>query len=168
METSIRGMTDKTAEIVKELAFQLRGGNAHASFDKVVKDFPEKARGMAPKGMPYSGWQLLEHLRIAQRDILDYCTNQDGHYRHRKWPDDYWPKSAEPPTGKAWEESVKKVEADREAFIEVLSATGADLFGKFPWGEGQTLFHEACLILDHNAFHLGEMVAVRRVLGVWE
>jgi hypothetical protein len=161
-------MAEDTAELLKELSFQLRGGNAHAAFDKVVKDFPEKARGVPPKGMPYSGWQLLEHLRIAQRDILDYSTNQDGHYQHMKWPDDYWPASPEPPNAKAWDDSVRQVESDREAFIEVLSAKGADLFAKFPWGESQTLFHEACLIIDHNAYHLGEMVAVRRVLGVWD
>ena len=153
---------------VKELAFQLRGGNAHAPFDKVVKGVPADKQGVAPKGMPYSLWQLLVHIRLAQRDMLDFCTNQDGHYQHKKWPDDYWPKSAEPPSKKAWDDSVRQIEADREAFIEVLSGQKADLFAKLPWGDGQTLFHEACLILDHNAYHLGEMVAVRRVLGVWE
>ena len=160
-------MADSTAALVKELALQLRGGNAHAPLDKVANGVPPEKQGIAPPGMPYSLWQLLEHIRIAQRDMLEFCTNHDGHYQHMKWPDDYWPKSPAPPSKNAWDDSVRQIEADREAFIELLSAKNADLFGKLPWGDGQTLFHEACLILDHQAYHLGEMVAIRRALGAW-
>jgi hypothetical protein len=161
-------MAERNEALVKELAFQLRGGNAHAPLEKVIQDYPSEKRGVVPKGLPYSGWQLLEHIRRAQRDILEFSANQDGRYFHKKWPDNYWPKSPEPPSEEAWDKSVKQIEADREAFIKMISKMQAELFSPFPWGEGQTLFQEACLILDHNAYHLGELVAVRRVLGIWE
>src|SRR3954471_18119207 len=162
-------MADVKSGLLKELTFQLRGGNAHAPFEKVVADFPVKSRGVAPEGMPYSGWQLLEHIRIAQRDMLEFCTNGNGSgYKHKKWPDAYWPTSPEPENQEAWEQSVKQVEEDREEFIAVLTDPKADLFAALPWGDGQTLFHEACLVVDHNAYHLGELVALRRVLGIWK
>jgi hypothetical protein len=152
--------------IRNELAFQLRGGNAHASFEKAVEGFQTAKQGMVPEGMPYSGWQLLEHIRIAQADMLEFCTNPN--YKAPKWPDDYWPKSPEPPDGKAWNRSVKAVGEDLEAFIKLILDPKNDLNKKIPWGDGQTLFHEACLILDHNSYHVGELVALRRVLGVWK
>lgn len=154
--------------LIKELAFQLRGGNAHAPLEKVVKDFPADKQGIQPEGLPYSGWQLLEHLRIAQRDILEFCTNHSGKYVHKKWPDDYWPKSPEPPNAKAWDEAVKSIEEDRESLIKAIAESQDKLFTAFQWGDGQTLFHEACLVLDHNAYHLGELVALRRTLGIWQ
>jgi hypothetical protein len=150
----------------KELAFQIRGGNAHASFEKAVADLPPEKRGVAPSGIPYSAWQLLEHIRIAQADMLEFCRNPQ--YKALNWPDDYWPKSPEPPNSGAWNQSAKQTEADREAFIDLISDSKRDLFAKIPWGDGQTLFDEACLILDHNAYHIGELVALRRMLGVWK
>ncbi len=159
---------DPFSELRKELAFQLRGGNAHAPLEKVVGNFPEEKRGMVPKGLPYSAWQLLEHMRIALTDMVEFSTNQDGHYKAMKWPEGYWPESPEPPSRKAWDESVRQVEAELERFIKVIFNVQADLFAAFSWGDGQTLFHEACLIVDHNAYHLGELVALRRVLGIWQ
>lgn len=161
-------MAGKNEVLVKELAFQLRGGNAHAPLEKVVKDFPLEKQGIQPAGLPYSGWQLLEHLRLAQKDILDYCQNHGGNYVHKKWPDDYWPAKPEPPDAKAWDESVKKIEEDRESLIKIIADPQAELFTAFKWGDGQTLFHEACLVLDHNAYHLGELVMLRRTLGIWQ
>ncbi|HWR17647.1 MAG TPA: DinB family protein [Terriglobales bacterium] len=152
----------------EELAFQLRKGNAHVPLEEAVKDLPLKAQGTVPKGMPYSAWQLLEHIRLAQRDMLDFCSNEDGHYQHKTFPDDYWPASPEPPNSRVWSQSVKQIQSDRDAFIALISDPKRDLFARFPWGTGQTLFHEACLILDHNAYHLGELVAVRRLLGEWK
>jgi hypothetical protein len=154
-------------EVRKELVFQLRGGNAHASLETVVKGFPAEKQGVVTKGLPYSGWQLLEHIRLALEDMVEFSSNEDGHYKEKKWPEGYWPKSTEPPSKKAWDESVKKIEAEIEKMVKLLSDPKADLFKPFPWGEGQTLYREALQIVDHNAYHLGEMVAVRRVLGVW-
>ena len=158
-------MAAKLDPLRKELVFQLNGGNAHAALEKVVEKFPTKQQCIVPEGLPYSAWQLLEHVRLAQADMLEFCTNKD--YEEKKWPDDYWPKSAEPPNARAWETCVRKIKADREQFIKLISNPKADLFAPLPWGKGQTLFHEACLIIDHNSYHLGEIVTVRRLLGNW-
>ncbi len=160
-------MTEEVKALKKELIRQLRGGNAHAKFDDVTANMPREAQGKKVEGIPFSAWQLLEHIRIALRDMLDYCRNHDGSYKEMKWPDDYWPKSAEPPSATSWSKSVKQVQEDLGEFIALIEAEDADLFTPFPWGEGQTLLHEAMLIVDHNAYHLGEIVAVRRALGVW-
>lgn len=158
-------MANHDVEIRKELAFHLNGGNAHASFEEAVDGFPAKLRGTIPQGLPYSAWQLLEHLRIAQKDIVEFCDNSSGRYRQPKWPDDYWPQSPSPPTASAWDESVRQFHADRKRFIALLSKS--DLFVPFPWGEGQTLMREALVIIDHNSYHIGEIVAVRRLLNAW-
>jgi hypothetical protein len=150
-----------------EMIFQLRRGHAHAPFEKIVKAFPFEKQGIRPKGLPYSGWQLLEHIRLALEDIVEFCDNEDGHYKEKEWPEGYWPKLAGPPSKTAWNASVRKIEAVREKFIKMLSNDKVDLFAPFSWGDGQTLFHEACLIVDHTAYHLGEIVTLRRLLGVW-
>jgi len=152
----------------KELVKQLRGGNAHAKFEDATAKLSPELRGKKVKGLPYSVWQLLEHLRIAQRDMLDFCRNHDGRYKEMKWPHDYWPKSAEPPSDKAWGASLKKFLSDREEFIALIEDTSSDLYTPFKWGDGQTLLHEAMLIVDHNGYHLGEIVALRRLLGSWK
>ena len=154
-------------ELRRELVFQLRSGHAHAPLDQVVKGFSADKRGVVPKGLPYSGWQLLEHIRLALEDMVEFSANKDGRYKEKRWPQDYWPKSAEPPSQGAWEKSVRQIEAEIEKFAELISDSKADLFKPFPWGDGQTLFKEACQIMDHNAYHLGELVTVRRVLGAW-
>ncbi|HWR34997.1 MAG TPA: DinB family protein [Clostridia bacterium] len=151
--------------IRKEIAFQLRSGNAHLSFEEVIAGFPPKLRGTVPKGLPYSAWQLLGHIRITQEDILRFSRNVDGGYVTPNWPQSYWPESVAPPNDSAWEESVQQVIADREQFIQLVEK--GDLFTPFPWGDGQTLLREAFVIIDHTAYHLGEIVAVRRLLGAW-
>ena len=158
-------MTARLDPLRKELAFQLNGGNAHASLEKVVANFPARHQGTTPPGLPFSAWQLLEHIRLAQADMLEFCTNSK--YREKRWPDDYWPKSPAPPNAKEWSASIKAIQSDRKKFIELLSDPKADLFTPFSWGDGQTLFHEACLIIDHNSYHLGEIVTLRRLLGIW-
>ena len=158
-------MPPKLDPLRKELIFQLNGGNAHAPLEKAVADMPAKLQGVVPSGLPYSAWQLLEHLRIAQADMLEFCASKN--YREKKWPDDYWPQTPAPPTSRAWNASVRQIRSDREQFIKLISSPKADLFAPLAWGEGQTLFHEACLIIDHNAYHLGELVTVRRLLRVW-
>lgn len=155
----------------EELRAQLRdllaGGNAHAELDEVVEDFPVEMRGVVWEAVPYSAWQLVEHLRIAQDDILQFSLNHDGHYKALKWPDAYWPKDPNPPEEQAWERSLQQLRADRNRFAGLISDPNADLFAPFPWGEGQNLLREALLIADHNAYHTGELVVLRRLLGIW-
>jgi uncharacterized damage-inducible protein DinB len=153
----------------KQLQELLDGGQAHATFDDAVKNFPAKLRGVVPEGVPYSAWQILEHIRLAQRDILDFSDNSDGSYQSQEWPEAYWPKSAEPPSADAWERSIEQIREDRRAFEKLLkSADDAALIAPFSWGEGQSLLREALLIADHDAYHIGEMVVLRRLLGAWK
>jgi uncharacterized damage-inducible protein DinB len=118
-----------------------------------------------PAGLPYSGWQLLEHARLAQHDILEFCRNPE--YREMNWPDDYWPKSAEPPSSSAWDDSVADFRRDRDSLAAIAVDPAVDLSARIPHGSGQTYARELLLVVDHNAYHLGEMVAVLRLLGAW-
>ncbi len=153
----------------KELRALLEGGQAHATFDDAVSGFPEPLRGVVPDGLPYSAWQILEHIRIAQRDILEFSSNTDGSYKELKWPDAYWPKAAKPPSRGAWEQSITQIRDDRSAFEKLLADAGdAALVTPFAWGEGQTLLREALLIADHAAYHVGELIVIRRLLGAWK
>jgi DinB superfamily len=153
----------------KQLQALLDGGQAHATFDEAVKGFPAKLRGVVPEGLPYSGWQILEHIRITQRDILEFSSNTDGSYKELKWPEEYWPKSAEPPSAEAWERSIEQVHEDRKAFEKLLKAADdAELVAPFAWGDGQSLLREALLVADHDAYHVGELVVLRRLLGAWK
>lgn len=157
------------SELRKQVAALMDGGQAHATFDDAVRGFPPKLQGVVPEGLPYSGWQILEHLRIAQRDILDFSRNTDGSYKPMKWPEEYWPKEAEPPSPAAWNKTVVQVREDREAFEQLLrEASEEELVAPFPWGEGQNLLREAFLIADHTAYHVGEMVVLRRLLFAWK
>lgn len=149
----------------KHLASLLSWQDAHVDFDTAVKGLPPRLRGVQPPGLPYSAWQLLEHLRLAQRDILDFCV--DPAYRAPKWPEAYWPKSPAPPTPKAWQQCIAAVRADRRSFERLLADPALDLFAKIPHGEGQTYLREFLLVADHNAFHVGQLVVVRRLLGAW-
>lgn len=157
---------DLDKELRKQLLALLKGGQAHATFDDAVKDFPEKLRGTVPSDLPYSAWQLLEHLRITQRDILDFSDNENGTYKELKWPEEYWPKSAAPPSERAWTESIAHFKKDLAAF-ETLVKEG-NLVASFPWGDGQNLLREALLLADHTAYHLGELIVLRRLLGAWK
>lgn len=161
-------MADKDAGLRRQLLALLKGGQAHSDFETAVKDFPAALRGKVPQGMPYSAWQLVEHMRITQRDILEFSSPPDGGYRELEWPKDYWPKDAEPPSAEAWEESVAAVRRDREAFEALIQRPESDLYEAFDWGDGQNLLREALLIADHGAYHLGELVVLRRLLGIWE
>lgn len=141
-------------------------GDAHADFDRVVADVPAQVQGVRPEGLPYSLWQLLEHMRLAQADILDFCRNPQ--YRQPSWPADYWPPTEAPPDAGDWERSVAAFRADRQALVEMIDDPGLNLFAEIEHGDGQTYLREVLLAADHNAYHLGEMVAVRRLLGAWE
>jgi hypothetical protein len=149
------------AHLAKLLAWE----DAHPGLEAILKGVPPKLRGVRPQGLPYSLWELLEHLRLAQSDILDFCVSPA--YQDRAWPQDYWPATPAPPDGKAWAASVAAVKADRKAFLDLLRDPHLDLFATIPHGQGQTYLREFLLVADHNAFHLGQMLVVRRLLGAW-
>jgi len=150
----------------KQLKALLDGGQAHATFEDAVKDFPVKLRGVVVDTLPYSAWQIVEHIRIAQSDIVEFSDNSDGSYKEKKWPEDYWPKSPEPPSEDAWDESLATIKKDRKMFEGLLKK--GDLVESFAWGDGQTLLREALLIADHVAYHTGELIVLRRLLGAWK
>lgn len=145
----------------------LRGGHAHLSFDDAVRDLPADLRGKAPRGSPYTAWQLVEHMRLAQDDILRFSRNTDGSYEELEWPDDYWPKAKAPRDDAEWEASLAALRTDRQAMEALVADPAQDLFAPFPWGDGQTLLREAMLVADHTAYHLGQLVLLRRLIGAW-
>jgi uncharacterized damage-inducible protein DinB len=138
--------------------------DAHASFDRAIEGLPARLRGVTPAGGAHSAWQLLEHLRICQHDILDFCRNPK--YMEMAM-EDYWPPSAAPPSAKAWSASVAAVRRDRGALKKLAADRGVDLFARIPHGSGQTYLRELLLVADHNAYHVGQLVALRRALGSW-
>ena len=148
-----------------QLAKSLDWGEAHVDFDKAVAGLAPRLRGQRPAGLPHSPWQILEHLRIAQHDILDFALNPK--YEQLKWPDDYWPDAPEPPDAAAWDNSVAAFVRDREAVKRLATDPTIDLAARIPHGTGQTYLRAVVLILDHNAYHVGELVTVRRLLGAW-
>ena len=156
----------KNQQALREHVLELlSGGHAHASFEQVVPDFPAKLQGQRPPGLPHSAWMLLEHMRIAQWDILDFSRNPK--YRTLKWPEDYWPTDPAPSTATAWNQSIERFQQDLEAMKELVRSPDTDLFATIPWGEGQTILREALLVADHNSHHLGQLIDVRRLLGIW-
>ncbi len=156
---------DKDKALREHIVYLLQGGGAHAKFDEVVKDVPAALRGRQPEGLPHSLWTLLEHMRIAQWDILEFSRN--AKHVSPEWPKGYWPKTEGPPSAAAWDESIKKFRADLKAMEELVKNPKTDLFAKIAWGDGQTILREALLVADHNAYHLGQMLDVRRLLGAW-
>jgi hypothetical protein len=156
---------DREAALRDHLSRVLAWQDAHGTFEAAVDGVPPSHRGRLPQGLPYSPWQLLEHLRITQHDILDFCRNPN--YAELHWPDDYWPKSAAPPSDSAWDESVRGFLEDRDA-MQALAADGSvDLLATIPHGDGQTYLREILLVADHTSYHVGQLIAVRRVLGIW-
>jgi hypothetical protein len=158
---------DEQAPVRKQLIALLRGGQAHTTFDEAVRDFPVELRGQIPQNLPYSAWQLLEHLRIAQLDIIHFSAPPTGGYHAMKWPEDYWPKSPESPSENSWDQSIAAIHADLKRFEAIIEDPSADLYKPFRWGDGQNLLREALLLADHNAYHLGELVVLRRLLNAW-
>lgn len=157
-------MADDTA-LREHLTQLLEGGNAHATFDSAVKGFPVDRAGVRPKGLPHSAWELLEHIRIAQHDILRFSISAD--HVSPAWPEGYWPPAPGPEKETDWARSVKAIKKDMSEFQNLIRDPKQDLYRKFPWGDGQTLLREALLIADHNAYHIGQLVLVRRLLGEW-
>jgi DinB superfamily len=156
---------DKDKLLREHVVELLNGKSAHASFDDAVKTMPEKLSGVKPERFPHSAWMLLEHLRIAQWDILEFSRNPK--YKAPKWPDDYWPKNAAPPSQIAWDKSIQQFRKDLQTMQNLVSDPKTDLFAQIPWGDGQTILREALLLADHNAYHIAQLVDVRRLLGAW-
>ena len=139
--------------------------DAHAGFEAAVDGIPPELQGTQPAGLPYSPWQLLEHLRITQHDILEFCINSK--YEEMAWPDDYWPQTAAPPDAAAWAASVKEFQRERQVLQALAQDRALDLNAKVPHGSGQTYLREIVLVADHTAYHVGQLILVRRLLGIW-
>jgi hypothetical protein len=149
----------------KHLVYLLQGGGAHVSFDAAVARFPAALRGTTPAGAQHSAWQLIEHMRIAQWDILEFSRNPA--HVSPEFPAGYWPATEAPPTARAWNHTLRTFRADLQAMIALVTKPTTDLFARIPHGDGQTILREALLVADHNAYHLGELVLLRRLLGAW-
>ena len=151
--------------ITRQLIDLITKGNAHATFAEAVANISFKNIGIKPNNLPYSIWMLTEHLRIAQSDILDFSKNSD--YKELKWPDEYWPENEMPEDEQAWQNSVTQVLYDRDQFVDLLNKQDVDLYTPFPHGNGQNLLREALLIADHNSYHTGQIVLIRKLLNDW-
>jgi hypothetical protein len=149
----------------EQLKKALGWGDAHVTWKKAVADFPEKHRGTKPPGVPHSAWDMLEHTRIAQWDMLEFCRNPK--HVSPDFPSGYWPKDSTPPDASAWEKSVKEFERDLQAMQRLLADPKIDLLAPISGGSGQTILREALLVADHNAYHLGQFVLLRKLLGIW-
>ncbi len=149
----------------EHLLYLLRGGGAHLDFESAIAGLPVEFRGVRPAGVPHTPWRLLEHMRIAQWDILEFSRNP----RHAspEFPDGYWPQGDAPPDEAAWERSAAAFRADLQAMQTLVADHATDLFAPIPHGTGQTILREALLVADHNSYHLGQLVVVRRALGAW-
>jgi hypothetical protein len=134
----------------------------HLSLHEAVSEFPPELRGVKPPGAPHTAWQLLEHMRLAQEDILDFSRNPK--YKERAFPDDYWPVAEAPPSEQAWAKSIETFDNDLRQMQELIAETKNDLLAKIPHGTGQTLLREALLVADHNAYHLGQLMFLRKIL----
>jgi hypothetical protein len=148
------------------LCYLLSGEGAHAKFEDVIAGIPEGLRGDKMKNFPHTAWMLLEHLRIAQWDILEFSRN--AKHKSPDFPSGYWPKQEAPTSATAWDKSVREFRNDLKAMQDLVANPKSDLYAPFPWGDGQTLLREALLVADHNSYHLGQLVTLRRVLGAWK
>jgi hypothetical protein len=157
-------MNDKSLR--QHIVSLLSGKGAHADFRGAVSGVPPKFRGAKPEGAPHSAWELLEHIRIAQWDILEFSRNPK--HVSPKWPLGYWPKSAQPPNGAAWGKAIRAYQRDREAMKKLVLNPKTDLLAKIPWGDGQTVLRESLLVADHDAYHIGQIVLLRRLLSAWD
>ena len=156
----------QTKALRTELIRLLSGEGAHADFEAAVRDFPTELRSAKPAGTPHSAWELLEHLRIAQADMLEFSRNPK--HESPEWPSGYWPAQPAPADEAAWERSVAQFRSDREAMKKLVSDPKSDLFTPLAHGDGQSLLREALQMADHNAYHVGELIVLRRMLGAWK
>lgn len=164
-------MPTNGSELRRHLIELLDGGQAHANFDEAVRDFPVERAGERPHGLAHSAWEVLEHIRIALEDIALFSgvrgvrDGQPQGYTQLNWPDDYWPATPPPQSPEQWHQSVRAIREGMASFRNILDDPARDLFEPFPWGSGQTLLREALLIADHNAYHIGQLMLLRRLAG---
>ena len=156
----------KQAALRKHLVELLRSRGAHADFDEAIDGLPEALRGTRPKDLPFTAWRLLEHLRLAQWDILEF--SRDAKHNSPKWPQGYWPQGDAPADAAAWDASVAAFRRDLAEMERLVTDPSNDLFAPIPHGQGQTLLREALLVADHNSYHVGQLILLRRVLGAWK
>ena len=149
--------------LIDELIKLLNGGSAHAGLADALDKLPARLRSKKPDDLPYSIWQLVEHIRIAQWDMLQFCI--DPKHQSPKWPEGYWPDETEPANEQAWKASIEQIEADLNKFITLLKKE--DIYKKIPGGTGQSILMEALQIADHNAYHIAEIIVIRRLLKAW-
>jgi hypothetical protein len=149
-----------------ELLNYLEKPHTHGTFSHIIKDFPKKLMNEKPAGLPYSFWQMLEHIRISQFDMIDFIRNPN--YKELEWPKDYWPGDNEKADTKMWNESVKKYHEDIEALKKIINDPKTDFFIPIPHGTGQTILKEVIQIIDHASYHLGQFLVMRRLAGEWE
>lgn len=150
----------ETDPLRSQLVTAMSGRESHIDFDSAVKEFPKEVRGKKPAGAPHSAWELLEHLRITQHDILEFSRNPQ--YKSPKWPEGYWPKTEAPPDDNAWDASVASFKQDASEFDKLVKDPHQDLFKPFNHGDGQTLLREALLVATHNSYHLGQLVFLKK------
>src|SRR5271156_4493989 len=148
----------------EHLIYLVEGGGAHAKFNDVVEDFPSNLRGTKPDNFPHTAWMLLEHMRLAQWDILEFCRNSK--HVSPKWPEGYWPASEAPPNEKAWIASPAAFKKDLRTLERLVASRKVNLYARIPWGDGQTILREILLVADHNAYHLGQLVMLRKSIGI--
>lgn len=144
----------------------LRGGHAHLTLDKALAGLSPELRGRKAPNLPHTIWQLLEHLRLAQWDIVEF--SRDANHVSPPWPEGYWPKAEAPPDDAAWDKTLESFNRDLQAMRDLVADPNTDLYARFPWGDGQTVLREVMMLADHNAYHLGQIVSVRQALGDWE
>jgi hypothetical protein len=162
-----KGGTAVEEKLLREhLVNLLSGRGAHVDWKASFSGVPPKLRGVRPTGLPYSVWELLEHMRIAQWDILEF--SRDAKHVSPDWPAGYWPATQTPPNAKAWDKSLKSFTQDLGEMKKLVASPKTDLFAQIPHGTGQTILREALLVADHNAYHLGQVLTVRRILGNWK
>ncbi|TWR24559.1 DinB family protein [Mucilaginibacter achroorhodeus] len=157
-------MSEQHDILIKELIKLLEGGGAHATLEDALEGIPAEKLGIKPHGLPYSIWQLAEHIRIAQWDMLEF--SKDANHQSPKWPDDYWPKEAAPENPGDWDKTIAAIKADRKVFIELLRS--GDIYAAIPHGDGQSILREALQVADHNSYHTSEIILLRRLLGIWK
>ncbi len=152
--------------LMENIVDLIEKGNAHVSLDEALKNIPFQLLGKRPKGLPYSLWQVAEHIRIAQWDILEFSRN--AKHVSPKWPEGYWVKETAPSSPGEWEKCLKQIKNDRKSFINLIKNAGDTLSHPFKYGNGQSLLKEALVLADHNSYHTGEIIIIRRLLGAWK
>jgi hypothetical protein len=150
-------------ELREQLVELIRGGSAHIDLKSALADFPADKRGAKPNGAPYNAWQLLWHMNVALHDLLEFCTSSK--YLAAKWPDEYWPKDEQPPSDDAWDSTVRALLADLAEFEKMVMNPTQNLYATIPWGDGQRFLREVLIAADHNSYHLGQIVLLRKQLA---